>query len=255
MKIGSETCVAGLAALASCGAQPAEQAAAPEPTVEGPRELVSVDFADLELGPKIVGPQGPEVVSPLTDADGNVIAQMTSYVACPAEVRGDVCKPATQWPDTVYTYVHTIVLGEDIEAPDPSSAQRLVTMRPATGFNGLIGYDEASIATSLGDEGSLEVGSDGGALVWRVRSGNGLSAGETVTLFWQSTLPPEGPAAAYRLVIGGKEYVGTGPFPAAEAPQPPNRGAKTGRVTKAGASDPSASTLGSDHDAFPAMAG
>ena len=59
------------------------------------REIPGGDFADLVLGAKIVGPQGPEVKVRLTNEAG-AFADVTSYVACPKGM--DPCDPAKAPP-------------------------------------------------------------------------------------------------------------------------------------------------------------
>ena len=56
------------------------------------RNFEAGDFLDLQLGAKIVGPQGEEVESALANAEGN-FADLRSFVACPAGM--DPCDPAT----------------------------------------------------------------------------------------------------------------------------------------------------------------
>ena len=72
------------------------------------RNFEAGDFLDLQLGAKIVGPQGEEVESALANAEGN-FADLRSFVACPAGMA--VCDPATAPQDTIYTYVHVVYAG------------------------------------------------------------------------------------------------------------------------------------------------
>jgi hypothetical protein len=63
----------------------------------------------------------------------------------------------------------------------------------------------------------MDVAADNGALVWRVVGGDGWKAGETITLYWQSTLPPAARIAdAYLVETDGTVAIGNGPFPARE---------------------------------------
>ena len=66
------------------------------------RNIEAGDFLDLELGAKIVGPQGEEVTSALSNAEGN-FADMRSFVACPAAMTE--CDPAPAPARTSYAYV------------------------------------------------------------------------------------------------------------------------------------------------------
>ena len=51
--------------------------------------MVAAGFADTKLGPRIVGPQGDEVTGELV-REGQKIADIVSYVACPAPKDGEV---------------------------------------------------------------------------------------------------------------------------------------------------------------------
>ena len=72
------------------------------------RNIEAGEFLDLDLGAKIVGPQGPEVTSALSNAEGN-FADLRSFVACPADMTE--CDPATAPEGTIYTYVHVVYPG------------------------------------------------------------------------------------------------------------------------------------------------
>ena len=107
-------------ALAACAEDPSTVAGTDETDLdnvdtESEREAAAAaleagDFANLELGAKIVGPQGPEVKTTLSNEAG-IFADITSYVACPAGM--STCDPATAPRGTVYTYVHIVYPGED----------------------------------------------------------------------------------------------------------------------------------------------
>ncbi|HCJ20490.1 MAG TPA: hypothetical protein DHV64_02945, partial [Erythrobacter sp.] len=97
------------------------------------RNIEAGDFLDLALGPKIAGPQGEEVESALSNAEGN-FADMRSFVACPAAMA--VCNPQTAPEGTIYTYVHVVFPGEDNEAGtgsgeanDSSDVERATSFR------------------------------------------------------------------------------------------------------------------------------
>ena len=107
--------VALAAVLAACAGEPEDTEPAPTPSVTAdapsdPRTLVAADFGELELGPKIEGPVGPEVEASII-VDGRSIGDIVSYVACPAGV--EECDPDELPDDTVYTYVHTVRPGVD----------------------------------------------------------------------------------------------------------------------------------------------
>ena len=89
-------------ALTACAEDPSTVAGTDETDLdnvdtESEREAAAAaldagDFANLELGAKIVGPQGPEVKTTLSNEAG-IFADITSYVACPADM--STCDPAT----------------------------------------------------------------------------------------------------------------------------------------------------------------
>ena len=220
-----------LAAACSSEAPAPEQTPSPTPTANaGPRTLVAAKLEDLRLGARIVGPQGPEVTTVISASDGTTMGQMVSFVACePGETEdGDPvpptenaqCDPEQQPEDAVYTYVHRIGLGQpDMEAPDPAEAPQTMVFRmikPATGFNNVIGFDAEQAQQALGEDADIKVQVEDGSLIWRVVAGDGWQDGETLTFFWQSTRPPAGPDEAYQLRIDDTTALATGPFPAAE---------------------------------------
>lgn len=216
-----------IAALAGCSGGRDEPA--PTPTAEesaqadapsDPHTLVAADLGEMRLGAKIEGPVGPEVEASII-VDGRSIGGIESFVACPAEY--DECDPENMPEGTVYTYVHTVTPGVD-EPNDPpferpvgldevEAATVFATIRKAAGFTGSIGFDRAQAEAALGPDGTIRVQDDNGTLVWRVVGGNGWQTGEPITFFWQSTLPPEGPAEAYSLRADEKIAMATGPFP------------------------------------------
>lgn len=213
-------------ALSACGAEP-EPAPTPTPTPTsvGPRTLVSSGFSDQMLGPKIVGPEGAEVEGTLV-LDGRTIAEVVSYVACPALGEGDdvaeECVPEDQPDGAIYTYVHRVTPVEIDDADDAPLAFR--TTRAAPGFAKNIGYDRIQAEAALGEDYSIRVQEDNGQLVWRMEVSDGWDAGEEITFFWQSELPPEGPAQAYAIETGNGRAEGSGPFP----PDEPDEGEESG---------------------------
>jgi len=216
--------------LAACGGEPAEPAPSPTPTLSAsadapsdPRTLVAADFGQLELGPRIEGPVGPEIEASII-AGGRSIGDIVSYVACPAGV--EECDPDELPEGTVYTYVHTVRPGVDDPNDPPftrpvgldevETATMFATVREARGFNGAIGYDREQAEAALGPSGVIRVQDDNGTLAWRIVGGDGWQTGEPITFFWQSTLPPDGPDEAFSLRADEKIAMASGPFPAAE---------------------------------------
>ena len=187
------------------------------------RNFEAGDFLDLQLGAKIVGPQGEEVESALANAEGN-FADLRSFVACPAGM--DPCDPATAPQGTIYTYVHVGYPGEDNEASsgsgesnDSSDVERATAFRmtrPATGFTGAVGYSKDEAMAAIGAKADVVVTCDDGALVWTVSAGDGgdqWEQAEPITFWWQSTVAPAGPAQAYAIEANYTQATGTGPYP------------------------------------------
>lgn len=195
------------------------------------RNIEAVDFLDLELGAKIVGPQGPEVKAALSNPEGN-FADMRSYVACPAGMT--VCDPATAPEGTIYTYVHIVYPGEDNqpdsgsgEGADSSDVERATAFRmtrPSTGFTGAVGYSKDEAMAAIGAKADVVITCDDGALVWTVSAGDGgdqWEQAEPLTFWWQSTVPPAGPVEAYAIEANYTMAMGNGPYPG-EAPDAVN---------------------------------
>jgi len=201
--------------LAACSKSPEAPSPAPSavvtpqvtPTPDKPRTLVPADFATLKLGAKIKGADAEGTFV----SDKQTIATVSSYVACPEGVTA--CDPKTLPPETVYTYVHRVTPGDGV-----TSTTLFRTARPAGGFANGVGYDNAQAAAALGPNGQIDVEADNGALVWRVIGGDGWKAGEPITFYWQSTMPPAGSSDAYLVETDGSVAIGSGPFPAKEKP-------------------------------------
>ncbi len=183
------------------------------------------EFATLKLGAKIVGPQGPEVKATLSNDAGN-FADITSYVACPEDFT--TCDPENAPKGTIYTYVHTVYPGEDNDAStgagagvtssDVERATMFRMTRPATGFTGTVGYAKAEALAAVGTKADVIITCDNGALAWTISAGDGgdqWQAREPITFYWQSTVPPAGPADAYAIDVDGTRASGNGPYPGA----------------------------------------
>ncbi len=190
------------------------------------RALDAGDFADLQLGAKIVGPQGPDVKATLSTAEGN-FADITSYVACPAGM--DTCDPKTAPEGTIYTYVHTVYPGEDNDpdtgagagndSSDVEIAEAFKMLKPAHGFTGKAGFSKAAVIAATSEATDVVITCSGGGLVWTVNAigeNDTWEQAEPVTFYWQSTLPPAGPDDAYGLLVNYTEARGSGPYPAAK---------------------------------------
>ncbi|MBT8427497.1 MAG: hypothetical protein KJO02_05655, partial [Erythrobacter sp.] len=137
------------------------------------------------------------------------------------------CKPGELPEDTIYTYVHQVTLSDDLAASEePESGPEVVespptlfrTTQKAHGFTRAVGYSNAQALEALGGEDAISITSDDGHIIWRVVEGDGWKAGTTISFWWQSTLPPAGPADAYLLEVEGNQAIAKGPFPAEEKP-------------------------------------
>lgn len=215
-------------ALAACSEREPEVAPTPTPTVAQPRTLAAADLDLATLGARIVGPQGPEVETVLSA--GNLeIGKMVSFVACPKDTAD--CLPAEMPEGTIYTYVHQVTLAEaEGEAEEQPADGPEVVENPPTlfrttervhGFNGAVGYSNAQAMEALGSEDAIAITIDDGHLIWRVVEGQGWAPGTTLTFWWQSTLPPDGPSDAYLLEVEGNQAIARGPFPPEEKPAEP----------------------------------
>jgi hypothetical protein len=184
------------------------------------------DFMDLQLGARIVGPQGPEVRGAMSNAEGN-FADIRSYVACPAGM--DPCDPKTAPAGTLYTYVHVVYPGEDNDPTTGSGkgntssnierATAFKMLMPAHGFTGVAGYSKAEVMSAIGAKADVVISCVDGGLTWTVSAGDGgnqWGQAEPLTFYWQSVLPPAGPAAAYAIDANYAEATGPGPYPAAK---------------------------------------
>ncbi|MWV28090.1 hypothetical protein [Aurantiacibacter rhizosphaerae] len=217
-------------ALSACSAEPEvdndTDLAAEDEEAEIARESLNAgDFADLQLGAKIVGPQGEEVKGRLTNETG-AFADITSFVACPAGM--DECDPATAPEGTIYTYVHTVYPGEDNDPStgsgdgnDASNVETTEAFRmtmPSHGFTGSAGFSYAEAANAITDRMLIVATCHEQGIAWTVEEGDGgdqWGQGEPITFYWQSTLPPAGPADAYEVFANYTAASGPGPYPAA----------------------------------------
>ena len=208
--------------LSACGNPEPQPEPTPTPTVAQPRTLVAADLDLAALGAKIVGPQGSEVETQLASTTGQ-LGSMTSYVACPEGT--SECNPATMPAGTLYTYVHSVTLTDEAGAvrnqptDGPAATEAPPTLfrttRPISGFDGAIGYRRAEAESALGASDAISVSVEAGRLTWRVTKGE-WKPGATITFWWRSTVPPQGPADAYLFEIDGNQVSATGPFPPLE---------------------------------------
>ncbi|MGB7418456.1 MAG: hypothetical protein WA918_04700 [Erythrobacter sp.] len=191
-------------------------------------DIEPIDFADLALGPKVEGPRGTEVKTSLSNEAG-IFADITSYVACPPSM--SQCDPATAPENTLYTYVHIVYPGEDMDAStgagqgaddiDVESASAFYMTAPAHGFMGHAGFSKAEAISAAGESVQVVITCTAtGALSWTVNAGDGGNQwedAEPLTFFWQSTLPPARPAASYAIRANDVTATGEGPYPAENA--------------------------------------
>ena len=187
------------------------------------RALPAGDFLELKLGAKVVGPSGKDVTTRMTNEAG-AFADMTSYVACPAGFES--CDPAKVPAGTVFTYVYVVYPGEDNDpdtgsgtgndSSDVESAGLFRLIRPAHGFTGAAGYAKPEALAAIGDGGKVIIACEGEALTWTIDAGDGgdqWEQAEPITFYWQSTVPPAGPAEAYEIFANDVAAQGSGPYP------------------------------------------
>ena len=221
-------------ALAACSGETEPEddvlVAESEETEIAATALDTGDFADLELGAKIVGPQGPEVKARLANETG-AFADITSYVACPAGM--EECDPATAPEGTIYTYVHIVYPGEDndpttgsgngADASDVETTEAFRMTMPSHGFTGTLGYSRGEAEAAIGEPMLFVATCHEQGIAWTVEEGEGgdqWGQGEPITFYWQSTLPPAGPADAYEVFANYTAASGPGPYPAASETAP-----------------------------------
>ncbi|MFN6934577.1 MAG: hypothetical protein ACK4NZ_05435 [Tsuneonella sp.] len=190
------------------------------------KALPAGDFTELQLGGKVKGPQGFEVTGAMANDSGS-FADLRAYVACPKGTI--VCDPKTQPDGTVYTYVFVVYPGGDNDpasgiganntASDIERATAFRMVMPAHGFTGKAGYAKPEALAAIGTKADVVVSCDNGGLVWTVSAGDGgnqWEQKEPLTFYWQSTLPPAGPAKAYVFDADSTFSTGSGPYPAAK---------------------------------------
>jgi hypothetical protein len=190
------------------------------------KALPAGDLAELQLGGKIKGPQGYEVTGAIAN-DAGSFADMRAYVACPKGTQ--TCDPKAQPAGTVYTYVFVVYPGGDNDpatgigpnntASDIERATAFRMVMPAHGFTGSAGYAKSEALAAIGPKADVVITCDNGGLVWTVSAGDGgnqWEQKEPLTFYWQSTLPPAGPAKAYVFDADSTFATGSGPYPAAK---------------------------------------
>lgn len=172
--------------------------------------ITAVDFDSLKLGAKIIGPRGPEVKVDFTIGD-RLIGKATSYVACPEAI--DECNPKELPANTVYTFVHQISIGSGDNAADDTAinADAFSMDQPSYGYNGVSGYSFTQAQSALGDVSNINISCSVAALKWSIDGK--WNEGDILTFFWQSTLPPIGPANNYSISTDLGDSVGAGPYP------------------------------------------
>lgn len=230
--------IAALAfSLAACGeTTEVDTDAADELASEESEQMIEAealnasDFADLMLGARIEGPEGEEVTGRMENEAG-AFADIRSFVACPDGFQA--CDPQVAPAGTVYTYVHTVYPGEDNDPStgsgtgnDSSDVETVEAFRmtmPSHGFNGVAGYSHAEAAAALGERGAIVITCHEGGIAWTVEEGDGgdqWEQSEPITFFWQSLVPPAGPAQAYEIFANYTAAQGRGPYPAEQADVP-----------------------------------
>ena len=164
-----------------------------------------LDFNSIDRGEVIVGPLGPTVSDDFTTSASEDIGDLNSSV---------FDNSATG----LFTYTHQVTPGVD-------DINSFAVSFPATGFNGIAGYDftQSNIAGGNGDGTDFEIDfNTDGTITWNISDSADLffDTGETITFFWQSTLRPVGPFGTYSLNDSLSEGTAIGPTPNAPAPEP-----------------------------------
>lgn len=173
--------------------------------------ITPTNLDNLSLGSAIVGPRGPVVEGKFTTDNGFIIGTIDSSVFCPVGIAQADCPSNLV---NTYTYRHTVTPGVD-------NLTSFTAGFPVSGFTGVAGYSfsESSTADDNGDNGDFEIvfnDDTDSTLVWNVADSSNLffDSGETITFFWQSTIPPAGPIGSYTISNGSQTVTGIGPAPA-----------------------------------------
>lgn len=176
------------------------------------------DFSSIDLGEVIVGPLGSVVSDDFTTVSSQDIGDLNSSV---------FANSATG----LFTYTHQVTPGVD-------NINSFAVNFPATGFNGIAGYNfsESNSAGGNGEETDFEIVSNDNTdetITWNIPDGTEsfFDAGETITFFWQSTLRPVGPFGTYSLDSGSSLGNAIGPTPNAPVPEPVNEPRSLGLLT------------------------
>lgn len=183
------------------------------------KSLPAGDMTEFTLG----GHFG-EKTTAMSNSAGN-FADMRGYVACPKGI--DPCDPRTVPAGTVFTYAFVVYPGGDNDddsgigqgntASDIERGTAFRMTMPAHGFTGEAGYAKPEALAAIGPKADVVVSCDAGKIVWTVSAGDGgnqWEQKEPLTFYWQSTLPPAGPAKAYAFDADNTTAVGVGPYPA-----------------------------------------
>ena len=173
--------------------------------------ITPTNLDNLSLGPAIIGPLGPVVPGTFTTGDGSAIGMIDSSVFCPVGTAQADCPSSSL--DT-YIYRHTVT-------PDVDNLTSFTAGFPVSGFTEVAGYDfgESGAAGGNGDSGDFEIvfnNDSDNTLIWNVADSSNLffDRGETITFFWQSTIPPAGPIGSYTITNDSQSGTGRGPAPA-----------------------------------------
>ena len=165
------------------------------------------DLSSIDRGEVIVGPLGSVVSDDFTTSSNQDIGDLNSSV---------FDNSATG----LFTYTHQVIPGvNDIDS--------FAVSFPASGFNGVAGYDfsQTGAAGGNGDETDFDISFNGitnETITWNITGGGDsfFDAGETITFFWQSTLRPVGPFGTYNLDNNSSSGNAIGPSPNAPNPEP-----------------------------------
>ncbi len=177
--------------------------------------IPATDLDTLSLGPAIIGPLGPEVPGTFTTETTTEIGNIRSSVFCPVGTEQADCPS-----DSIPTYIYRHIVTSSVD--DISS---FTAAFPVSGFTGVAGYSfgESGTVGGNGNETDFNIvfnEDTDQSLVWNLADNSNLffDSGETITFFWQSTIPPAGPIGSYNL---SNSEVGTARGPAPAPPATP----------------------------------
>jgi hypothetical protein len=185
--------------------------------------VTAIDLDTLTIGPKVIGPIGPEVESTFINSNNEGLADFVGSASCPAGFTS--CVPPENPPGTIYTFIYDVTPGVDtfndslFPLPDPilplDGTTEFRLNFPASGFTGVAGFSFASAQAVLDDISviSIELLGDG-SLAWNIPENAGWDSGETIRFFWQTPQRPVSPDGQFGIANSEQSGIAAGPLPA-----------------------------------------